>query len=139
MGNDPPLLIVVLKRSYKYNWGFIFFLGRFHFLGWWYSRQKTFPGPMRSYSVKQNHIGSEVSEILRYKQTTRLLLVVLFTPLVKNFPILVHSFFLLKKYTPSKLNYRVCQLTNKGTNNLFSSLASKPINIRWFRTCSKPY
>ena len=32
---------------------------------------KTFPGPMRSYTVKKNHIGSAVSEIIRYKQTDR--------------------------------------------------------------------
>ena len=34
---------------------------------------KTFPGYMRSYILKENHIGSEVSEILRYKQKKGLL------------------------------------------------------------------
>ena len=29
------------------------------------------PGPMKSYTVKENHIGSTVSEILRYTQTDR--------------------------------------------------------------------
>ena len=32
---------------------------------------KTFSTPMRSYPVKENPIGSAVSEILRYKQTDR--------------------------------------------------------------------
>ncbi len=30
---------------------------------------KTIPGPMRSYPVKENPIGSGVSEILQYRQT----------------------------------------------------------------------
>ena len=32
---------------------------------------KTFPGPMKSYIVKENHIGSAVRKILWYKQTYR--------------------------------------------------------------------
>ena len=32
-----------------------------------------FPGPIRSYTVKENHIGSVVNEILRYRQTENLL------------------------------------------------------------------
>ncbi len=36
--------------------------------------QKNFPGPMRSYSVKENPIGSAVSEILWQRQTDILLL-----------------------------------------------------------------
>ena len=31
----------------------------------------TFPGSIRSYPVKDNYIGSAVSEILRYKQTEK--------------------------------------------------------------------
>ena len=31
----------------------------------------TFPGPMKSYPVKENPIGLAVSEILRYKRTDR--------------------------------------------------------------------
>ena len=34
----------------------------------------TFPGPMRSITAKQNHIGSVVSEILQYTQIEILLL-----------------------------------------------------------------
>ena len=29
---------------------------------------KTFPGPIRSFTVKENYIGSAVSEIPRYRQ-----------------------------------------------------------------------
>ena len=45
---------------------------------------QTFPGPMRSYNVQENHIGSVVSEIIRYKQTDTytLILVLLFLKLV---------------------------------------------------------
>ncbi len=35
---------------------------------------KTIPGPIRSFTVKEKHIGSADSEILRYKQTDILLL-----------------------------------------------------------------
>ena len=35
---------------------------------------KTFPGPMRSYPVRENPIDSAVSEILRYRHTDILLL-----------------------------------------------------------------
>ena len=34
----------------------------------------TFPRPMKSYTVKKNHIGLVVSEILCYRQTNILLL-----------------------------------------------------------------
>ena len=30
---------------------------------------KTFPGPMRSYTVKENHVGSAVSKTFQYRQT----------------------------------------------------------------------
>ena len=32
------------------------------------SFKKTFPGPIRIFTVKENHIGSVVSEFLRYRQ-----------------------------------------------------------------------
>ena len=48
----------------------MFFLGRFLLGLVWYP-PKEFPGPMRSYIVKENHIGSVASKILQYKQKTQ--------------------------------------------------------------------
>ena len=53
------------RPSHSFNCSFkIFFHWRFLLGGWCYT-----PGPMRCYSVKESHIGSVASEILRYTHT----------------------------------------------------------------------
>ena len=57
----------------------------------------TFPGPMRSYTVKENHIGSAVSEILRYRQKklanlwNRINTIIIFNPLMKLIYLLISN------------------------------------------------
>ena len=65
--NPYPIFDLSFKRKEK-----IFFGGGDHFLfwGWRYPPRfflKTFPGSIRSFTVKENNISSAVSEILRYR------------------------------------------------------------------------
>ena len=66
---DPTILILVLKEEKKNLGGGVFFI--FWGVGGVPPPKKiviNLPGPMRSYPVKENHISSAVSEILRYRQ-----------------------------------------------------------------------
>ena len=52
------------------TWGFNFsFKKKKKFSDFSWDGDGTFPEPMKSYTVKENHIGSVISEILRFKHT----------------------------------------------------------------------
>ena len=59
---------------------------------------KTFPGPIRSFTVKENHICSAVRKILRYKQKNVLLYIIglAATPLEASSGTLNVNFFYFK-------------------------------------------
>ena len=71
-GTHPPILVFFKKENFKkLGWGGKFFLGAISLNSWWYSHSNWYKPSqdLGSYTVKQNHIGSVVSEILRYRQT----------------------------------------------------------------------
>ena len=73
MCNYHFIKVLAATPMFKY-----FFIKGLFLLGeWLYPSQKwfsTFQGPMRSHPVKENHVGSAVSEILQYRHTRILLL-----------------------------------------------------------------
>ena len=62
-----------LRAPQRKVFDFFFLAGREFLGGWWYlppKQLKTYPGHMRSYIVRESHIGSVVSEIVLYRQTS---------------------------------------------------------------------